>query len=132
MNSAKLKRAALQIETNRQRLQFAVETGNEGLQTNTLKFLLLAYSEYFDETKEALMSQIKNSIQNEIKFLVFSADYPDGVTLTAVELRNLRKQMTEEDRATHYVTQLDPGVSEQLEQAHVIPMSTKSSRKQTA
>jgi len=94
---------AFEIETNRQRLQYAIETRNEELTERINRLLIELLAAYFDLTKGEQMKQLTKS------YLVFSEANVDGARMTETEYRQLVRTMTREDRETHQAIEIARG-----------------------
>lgn len=100
------KQLAFEIETNRQRLQYALDTKNEELVNRINLLLVQLLAQYFDQTK----TEVRMTFQNDTKwFLVFSEVYPDGIRVNTIGYRNLTKSMTRADLASHVCIEIESG-----------------------
>lgn len=122
-----IKQLTLEIETNRQRLQYALDSKNEELiwRINTLLVQLL--SNYFDETKGGF------EMRREQKFyLVFSEVYQDGLRVNEDGYQNLLKTMTRFDRETHVRVEIPDGcelIADEMIEISNIPKPWKTDKK---
>lgn len=58
--------------------------------------------------------------KSEPSVLVFSERYQDGVRLTLTQYRQLTREMSADDRATHVCIEIEQGMEEAVEQAIVL------------
>ncbi len=127
MDKRKVSRLALEIETNRQRLQYATETRDESLKLRTLKLLVQLEASYFDATKHE-----HRPTKPEDCFLVFSEAYPDGARLTRTQYRALTRTMDKCDRETHQCIPIEGGMEQATDQAIILVHAETADEKYSA
>ena len=109
-----LKNIMFQIETNRQRLEHAVQTDNSDLQIRTMRLLINFHDELYTAVTTVLenkMRLIKNT--DDLK-LVFSDKTPDGKVMSRNEYVKLCKSMSRSDFECHIALDVEPTIEADL------------------
>ncbi len=126
--STKLKALKLDIETNKQRLNFAVSTRNDELTNRTLRLLSILKGQFVDEASKSL------ELKQDVRFyLVFSEENMDGQRMSATEYRAFSKRLSRLNRAdfeTHIAVEIEVGMEQATDQA--ILVGPKVGSKKTA
>ncbi len=107
-----LNRLALDIETNRQRLEHARRNRDYDLEMRVLKLLIQLEASYFDSTKR----HYSNETDVEY-FLIFSDEFPDGVRLSLNQVQSLMRGMSRGDRECMQVVPIGRGMEQATDQA---------------
>ncbi len=103
----KLNQLALDIETNRQRLNHAISIGDVGLEQRTLSLIVRLQSEFFNSMNEVIEMR-----PNEQFYLVFSSEYMDGKRMSSIEYRAFSVALYKTDRCdfeSHVAIPIDAG-----------------------
>ncbi len=126
----KLKRLALDIETNRQRLNYAHATRNVGLAERTLGLLVTLEAEYFDLTKVSI------DMRQEPQYvLIFSNEYMDGKRMALTEYRTWSVDLFQRDRGdfeTHVCIEIEGGAEGLADQMLMLDATDRRSIKKPA
>ena len=109
-----LKSLAFNIEVNRQRLHYAIETGNQDLVQRMVALLAQLQAQFFDQAKKEVNMSKR---QTQKLYLVFSDANLDGALMTLTEYRALCRKMSRSDRETHVAVEVDAEMQEATEQA---------------
>lgn len=117
----------LEIETNRQRLQFALEAQNQDLVNRMSILLAQLHSAFFDEVKGKGLVKM-NQLKLERRLFVVSEAHQDGVCMSETEYRALAKTMSRADFETHVCVEVSPEIEPQLEQVLLIDASARKGR----
>ena len=111
---------SFQIETNRQRLQHAMDADKPDLAQRTLLLLTHLHAAFYDEVKKGLTME-----RAQKQLIVFSEAYQDGKLMTLQEYHELRRTMSRCDLATHATAEVDADLVDEV--AAVIQDETKKS-----
>lgn len=109
MKNSAIKRIALEIETNRQRLNHAMITRNAELATRTLGLLGELHAAFFNEMKD----QVGLDLSEEY-LLLFCEENQDGIRIRKSEYPMHVAKMDEFDRRTHMVVPIASDAEELL------------------
>ncbi len=122
----KFKSLALEIETNRQRLHFAIASKNVSLSDRTLRLLVCLEAEFFNLAKSELPMK-----QDTKYLLVFSEEYSDGKRMSLIEYRAFTRRIAKENRMdleTHIAIEIETGMEEDVDKL----LNGSDSQKKTA